>query len=79
MSCHREVPTLPGKHRGTRPTDSTPTDATCNAESGQGGHVYCPRHSPADYADMMARHATDSIGPLQTAAERYHSSNTFGR
>jgi hypothetical protein len=22
---------------------------------------YCPRHNPAGYAGMMARHATDSI------------------
>lgn len=35
----------------------------------------CPRHRPEDYAENMARHATDSITP----AERYHASTQWGR
>lgn len=43
----------------------------------------CPRHDAPGYSEMMARHATDSIGPIPTPdlirAERYHSSNQVGR
>lgn len=35
----------------------------------------CPRHDAPAYADMMARHATDSITPSQ----RYHQSKQWGR
>jgi hypothetical protein len=52
------------KHRAEdRDEHRSYTEAKC---SGMGsfpdpGHVFCPRHEPAAYTDMMARHATDSI------------------
>jgi hypothetical protein len=47
----------------------------------------CPRHNPVDYADMMARHATDSLPSVGTLPTRwmterehaYHTSNQWGR
>lgn len=57
-------------HRANRPVDSTPTQARCVAteETPWCWSSVCPRHYPADYADMMARHATDSI-----RADRFHN------
>lgn len=62
------------KHRATdRDEHRSYTEATCNrAGLGighrflDGSHLSCPRHAPVDYADMYARHATDSIsrGPI---------------
>lgn len=39
------------------------TEAKCSGiDRPFAGHsTICPRHEPTDYADMMARHATDSI------------------
>lgn len=44
-------------------SDKIQNDATCVrfGMPEQCGHMACPRHSPAAYADSMARHATDSI------------------
>lgn len=56
------------RHRAHRFTDSTPDVPCSNAakgvECGAAWHM-CPRHHPVDYAEYMARHATDSIGPLR--------------
>lgn len=56
------------RHRRTEPwwDDQTVTDnvhnmARCVNTGKPTCNTVCPRHSPADYADMMARHATDSV------------------
>lgn len=54
------------------PFDVT-NDAACLCRPAT--HVACPRHRPAAYAEMYASHAVDSLTP----AQRYHSSNQFGR
>lgn len=63
------------RHRATdRDETRSYTEATCvGLDHHQ--HLFCPRHEPASYAEVMARHATDSITP----AQRYHSSNAWGR
>jgi hypothetical protein len=39
--------------------------AACIAPKGSGlRHTACPRHTPAYWAEYMARHATDSIVPV---------------
>lgn len=63
------MPYLP-KHRADRPADSTYSEATCSGVRtdgyGFGGCVgTCPRHEPGDYAEMQARHATDSLPMLR--------------
>lgn len=48
--------------RHIRPVVSGPFEVQNDAACTCNGRV-CPRHRPAAYADMMARHATDSIAP----------------
>lgn len=47
------------KHRSDAPVDHWHSEAVCTCNN-KAAHV-CPRHEPDAYADMMARHATDSI------------------
>lgn len=61
-------------HRRDCRTDALPEGATCTCKTGP--HSVCPRHDPAAYADMMARHATDSISPVQT--DRAAAFHNFG-
>lgn len=57
-------------------TDATPTGATCSQAAVRTGphctDTYCPRHSPVDYADCMARHAVDSLPNHITREMQYH-------
>lgn len=58
------------KHRATdRDEHRSYTEAKCSGMVRAGlpdpGHMFCPRHNPVDYAEYMARHAIDSIGPLR--------------
>lgn len=68
---------MPPKHRATdRDESRSYTEATC---SGMGSfpdpsHAVCPRHNPDAYAEMMARHAIDSIPPAPTnRAAQFHA------
>jgi hypothetical protein len=77
------------RHRRTIVTDTRPhweirggdvqNNARCIRFGEPGCAGMCPRHDADGYAEHMARHATDSITPTLSAAERYHSSNQFGR
>jgi hypothetical protein len=65
------------KHRATDRTEARSyTEATC---TGMGsfpdpGHSFCPRHHADAYAEMFARHATDSLSP----ADRAQAFHNFG-
>jgi hypothetical protein len=54
-----------GKHRASdRPIDSYFADAACTRPPNRGllcRTGKCPRHNPDNYAESMARHATDSF------------------
>jgi hypothetical protein len=55
------------KHRRTLPgwvtmTDLVQNEAACvHLGEPPCSHTLCPRHQPEAYAEMMARHAVDSI------------------
>lgn len=61
------IRTVPARHKRDdlppRPVGTDPlSEAACTNDTGHGClHSTCPRHCPAAYADMMARHATDSL------------------
>lgn len=76
------------RHRRSIVTDTRPhwaivddvtNEAKCTHPSAGFCLAPCPRHRPVDYAESMARHATDSIPHVWTAAERYHDSMAVGR
>lgn len=52
------------RHRRDVPNNQTdPASRAACVEQRQAwcGYGLCPQHRPADYADAMARHATDSL------------------
>lgn len=54
------------RHRdGSVPVDALPNNARCTCRGLGFDKGICPRHNPSAYADCMARHATDSIGPVR--------------
>jgi hypothetical protein len=59
------IPTLPPAkpYQRTLPKHARPVRADSSSEARCTGHPssICPRHSPMEYADSMARHATDSV------------------